>query len=155
MESLRSEIPGSAPVHAEREQNPAAVAPDRQIAATIFVRRRPEISDLGAKLHSGTFDAGSREDAAAWLSADPKDLAAIESFAREYGLRVTFSDAAKRSVKVEGSVQDFNRAFGINLGLFGGSISYSGPISVPESLSRVIVAVLGLDNRPIARPAAQ
>ena len=58
---------------------------------------------------------------------------------------------AARTVKVEGAATDFNRAFGIDLSSFGNYVSYSGPITVPESLASVVVAVLGLDNRPVAR----
>jgi Pro-kumamolisin, activation domain len=117
----RSEIPGSAPVKPASGPK-AALGPEHLLTASIIL-----------KSHSN------------------EDLAAVEAFAREYGLQVTEADAAKRTVKVAGTAQNLGRAFGVDLGVFGDYISYSGPITVPDHLVGCILAVLGLDNRPIAR----
>ncbi|MDQ2842149.1 MAG: protease pro-enzyme activation domain-containing protein [Acidobacteriota bacterium] len=149
MNGRRAELAGSAPLHSG-ETPRTAIAPDRQLTASIILRRRPGTADLGEQLLSGK--TISREAAAAQIEADPSDIAAVEAFAGQYGLHVVESDAAKRIVKVAGTAQDFDRAFGIQLGQYGNYTSYSGPLTLPESLDGVIVAVLGLDNRPIAAP---
>ena len=150
--SSRAEIPGSAPLHLSEAGSATPVSPKEHLRATIVLRRRPGTSDIGEKLLAGDFQPVSREKAAAAISADPNDVATVESFAGQYGLHVIASDPAKRMVKVEGTARDFDRAFGIELSSFGNYVSYNGPITVPEPLADVIVAVLGLDSRPVARP---
>jgi hypothetical protein len=116
----RSEIPGSAPVRPIREPL-TPVAPDQPLTATIVLER-----------------------------SSPRDIAAVEAFARHYGLRVTEASAAKRSVKVCGSAEALGRAFDVELNAFGPYVAYQGPLTVPDTLSGIIMAVLGLDTRPIA-----
>ncbi len=151
MNSRRAEIPGSAPLPSSDTQ-PSTISPGQRLTATVVLRRRPGTIDTGKQLLAGDFQPISRELAAEQIGADPRDLEAVESFLRECGLQVTAVDPASRRIKVEGTPADFNRAFGIDLSSFGNYISYRGPITVPESLAGVIVAVLGLDNRPVARP---
>jgi len=153
MTGARAEIPGSAPLHSGDTQK-SALASNQLLTATILLRRSPGSPDIGEQLLSGDFEPISRDAAAAQLAADPQDIEAVESFARQYGLTVTSVNPASRTIKVEGMAVDFDRAFGIHLGSFGNYVSYSGPITVPESLAGVVVAVLGLDNRPVARPRA-
>ena len=150
MNSHRVEIPGSAPQHAGNAQA-QAVDLDQVLTASVVVRRNPAAADVETQLLAGTFSPSSRQEAEASTAADPHDLAAVEAFARQSGLQVVEADASKRIVKVSGKAADFERAFAIRLGRFGDYLSYEGPISVPESLEGVIIAVLGLDNRPVAR----
>ena len=89
------------------------------------------------------------------LRPDPDVAAAVpdmEEFAKQYGLEVTEADAAKRTVKVRGTVAQLEAAFGVQLGQYGDHIGYRGPITVPTLLVDKILAVLGLDTRAIARP---
>lgn len=151
MDSHRIEIAGSAPQHAG-DMQPRAVDPGQVLTATIIVRRNPAVANVEAQLLAGTFSPSSRERAEASTAADPQDLAAVKDFAQQNGLHVIDADAAKRTVKVSGKARDFERAFGIRVGRFGDYLSYDGPMSVPESLGGVIIAVLGLDNRPVACP---
>ncbi len=116
----RSEIPGSAPVRPAKEPK-TALAPNRLLTASIILEHNSQ-----------------------------QDVAAVEAFARHYDLQVTEADAAKRTVKVSGSAQALGRAFGVELGAFGNYIGYQGPITVPDNLSGIVMAVLGLDTRPIA-----
>jgi hypothetical protein len=116
----RSEIPGSAPVRPARQPK-TPVAPDRALTASIILERN-----------------------------SPQDAAAVEAFARQYGLQVTEANAAKRTVKVSGSAQALGRAFSVTLDSFGEYIGYEGPLTVPDNLSGIVMAVLGLDTRPIA-----
>ncbi len=48
------------------------------------------------------------------------------------------------------------QAFGVDLGLVSESgnqyLSHREAISIPQSLSNLVTAVLGLDQRPVAKP---
>ena len=152
MNNERTEIAGSAPQHSEGASRSGPVAAGEQLTATIVLRRRPGSPHVAEQLLSGNFEPVSREQAEQLTAAAPQDVSAVEAFAKQYGLDVVEADAAKRIVKVGGSVEALSRAFGVQLGSFGNYTSYSGPITVPASLDGVVIAVLGLDNRPIARP---
>ncbi|WDL96262.1 S53 family peptidase [Alicyclobacillus sp. ALC3] len=98
----------------------------------------------------------SREEFASVHGAYPGDVAQIEQFAKEYSLSVERIDTASRTVVMSGRVAAMNAAFGIELGDYQHrDFSYrghEGPVRIPEHLSGVVTAVLGLDNRPQAKP---
>src|SRR4051812_14621395 len=52
------------------------------------------------------------------VGADPADIAAVEEFAAAYGLTVTGTDLAARTVGLAGPVAAMNSAFGVDLGLY-------------------------------------
>ena len=78
------------------------------------------------------------------------------------GLEVTAVHPATRRVKVAGSLADLASAFGTTLRQAvspapggRGQVTHryrEGPLSVPAELDGVVIAVLGLDTRPQARP---
>ena len=82
MNGPRVEIPGSAPLHSGGAAR-SGVSPEKQLTATILLRRRPGAAELGEQLLSGTFEPISRDAAAEQIGADPRDLQAVESFARD------------------------------------------------------------------------
>jgi kumamolisin len=122
--------------------------------ASILVRRRPQAGELDAIL-SGEAPRLSREEAAATLGANTADLERVIAFVRSQGLTVVESNAAKRTVRVSGTVSQIESAFGITLQFCGNGgqlyICYDGVLSIPAALEGIIVAVLGLDQRPVAR----
>src|SRR5439155_4665151 len=79
-----------------------------------------------------------------------------EAFAREYGLEVLWSDAARRSVGLAGSVAEMQKAFRTELAYYesplGAYRGRTGPVRVPVELADVVEAVLGLDDRPQSAP---
>ena len=87
---------------------------------------------------------------------DPKDLAKVAEFAKEYNLTVETSSAERRTVQLSGSVEQMNQAFGVQLSNFeysGGTYrSREGHVLVPRALSDVVKRVSGLTNRPLAQP---
>ncbi len=133
---------------------------DERLEVTVVVRRKDErgFSDLIAglparpsqhqHLHPSAF--------AAAFGADQADLDKVRAFAEAHGLAVVSSDAARRSVILSGSVRQFAAAFSVELHQYdygGGTYrGRTGPVHVPEDLCEVVTAVLGLDNRPAARP---
>jgi kumamolisin len=98
----------------------------------------------------------SRQEFEQRFGASTADIAAVRVFAREYGLSVVQEHAGRRTVVLSGTVAQFNDAFGVDLQRFehpGGS--YRGRVGIvylPDELQDVVEAVLGLDNRAVARP---
>ena len=90
------------------------------------------------------------------FGADPTDIQAVKQFANQHGLAVVDEHAGRRHVVLSGTVAQFNDAFGVELEQFehpGGSYrGRTGAIHLPDELNGVVTAVLGLDNRPQARP---
>jgi kumamolisin len=98
----------------------------------------------------------SREEFAKQFGAAPADIAAVRKFASSRGLAIVEESAARRTVVLSGTVAQFNDAFAVDLQQFDyGEGTYrgrTGAIQLPDELSGVVEAVLGLDNRPQARP---
>jgi len=147
LEASRSHI--AAGQRAARPPDPSA-----RVEASILVRRRRQAAHLEAILR-GEAPALSREEAAATLGADPADLQLVSAFAESYGLAILEASQARRTVRVSGTVSQMESAFGITLqSCESGAHSYTcyeGVLSIPTSLDGIVVAVLGLDQRPVAK----
>jgi len=138
-----------------------AVDPEQRIEITLQVRRKPG-SNLDAAVNKiasqplAQREYMTRADLAAQSGADPADIAKIDTFAHDHGLSVTQADAARRTVRLSGTIEDLSSAFGVKLQRYkAGNISYrgrTGTISVPADLVDVVERVLGLDDRPVVRP---
>jgi kumamolisin len=91
-------------------------------------------------------------------AADPAAVKLVKAFAKEFGLTVQRGTPApgRRTVKLTGTVANMQRAFGVSLlhkTMEG--VTYrvrEGSIQLPAELQGYVVAVLGLDNRPQAKP---
>jgi kumamolisin len=150
--SERAEPPGS------RLIGPAD--PNERLEVSVIVRRRaPQaLQSRVAQLTSGDRSAGhlSREEFAQRHGADSQDLAAIRHFAAAHGLSVTAEHADRRTVMLAGTVQQFNAAFSIELKQYShpdrNFRGRTGVIQLPAELNNIVEAVLGLDNRPQAKP---
>jgi len=98
----------------------------------------------------------SRDEFEKQFGADTADLSAVRDFASKHGLSVVQADAGRRTVVLSGTVAQFDPAFGVDLQRFehaGGSYrGRVGNIRLPDELNGRVDAVLGLDNRPIAKP---
>ena len=103
----------------------------------------------------GEAPAIPREQAAEFLGTDPEDFRRVADFAVSFGLTVTESSPPKGSVGVSGTVSQMEAAFGIKLlsCKTGGNVyvTYEGILTIPAALDQIVVAVLGLDRRPVAR----
>jgi kumamolisin len=138
----------------------AAADPTERLEVSILVRRRAAdvLQSRVLKLTNGDRSAGnlSRQDFAKLHSADPGDLAAVRAFATASGLTVVQEHAARRTVILSGTVGQFNAAFAVELKQYshpdGTYRGRTGAIELPAALDGVIEAVLGLDNRPVAKP---
>ena len=98
----------------------------------------------------------SREEFERQFGAADADIAAVKKFAGSYHLSVVQSHAGRRTIVLSGTVAQFNEAFGVSLQRFdypGGSYrGRVGSIQLPDDLRDRVEAVLGLDNRPAAKP---
>jgi kumamolisin len=134
--------------------------PAERLEVTMLVRRRGSdaLKERVKKLAGGDTSVGhlEREEFAKQFEADASDIAAVKTFAASHGLAVVEEHAARRTVILSGTVAQFNGAFSIDLQRFehaGGSYrGRTGTLQVPDELASVVEAVLGLDNRPQARP---
>jgi kumamolisin len=131
--------------------------PSEVITVTVLLRRRAEVP---AELISGpetisTAELGERYGASA------ADATLVADVLGRYGLTVTEFQLASRRLKVSGMIAAMTAAFGTSLTAVtsrrpdgSGSVTHryrTGSLSVPAELSGIIVAVLGLDDRPQAR----
>jgi kumamolisin len=136
--------------------------PKERILVTVLVRRRSSSKGLTSLIEEMSTRKPperrhlSRKEFAVSHGADPRDMKKVAAFARGYGIAVVESNAAQRRVVLSGTVTAFSTAFGVSLANYshpGGSYrGRTGPVQVPEDLAPIIEAVLGLDNRPQARP---
>lgn len=155
MSGPRVALTGSALSREGEQHRIAAADPNQQVVATVVLRRRASAAKLGEELLAGIAEPISREEAAQ-IGADPQDIAAVRDFAAQSGLKVVDENPAARTIRIEGTVQQMDAAFGVKIARFENPeghqfLSYQGTVSIPASLESVIVAVLGLDQRPAAR----
>lgn len=146
------------PMAGAREVGPADLS--ERLHVTVIVRRKAA-GAFGAhvtRLAAADAQAAhlTREVFSEQFGAGPADLAAVAGFATEHGLSVAQSDAARRTVVLSGTVAQFQAAFGVQLKRYeyeGGSYrGRTGTVSLPDALDGIVEAVLGLDNRPQAKP---
>ena len=134
---------------------PASVPLDTAstVEATLILRRR------GAMTTEDAVDARlTSEELASRFGADPADAALVGTTLTAQGIRVVSTDLASRRIRISGTLANLGRVFGTTLtaanvdGIAAPHRVRSGALSVPVQLDGVVTAVLGLDNRPQARP---
>jgi kumamolisin len=133
-----------------------AVSEDEVVRVTVVLRRHSAVKPSETAGKPGERFA-SRAEYAAIHGADAGDMAAIEKFAQAHGLTVLERHAEGRRVVLSGPASAMQEAFGVKLGHYGAGggpwyRSYSGAIQLPTETHAAVMAVLGLDNRPIAKP---
>jgi kumamolisin len=129
-------------------------APPKQVHVTVILERKsgPPVRGKGVapkRIAHAKF--------AAKYGADPAAISVVERFAHYAGLTVVESSAAKRRVVLSGPTETLANAFGANLVCFRSTSSNgatylgrTGSLTIPEELEGHVMAVLGLDTRPIA-----
>ena len=150
-------LPGSAKHHPPNAKVTGEV-PSDEFRVTVMLRRRQELPSLGAlsqkKPRERTYM--THEERAEKHGADPADIAKVEAFAQENGLRVADANAAHRTVTLYGTPEAYQKAFGVELKMYkSGEVAYrgrEGDILIPGDLQGIITSVTGLDNRPFAKP---
>src|SRR6185369_1059071 len=109
--SDRSPMPGA------REVGPTN--PGEMIEVTVRLRSRagqqPIVSPEVASQLPSQRPILSREDFEKMHGADPASIARVEKFARDHGLKVDETSAARRTVVLSGDVGAMSAAFGVEL----------------------------------------
>jgi len=148
--SERSELPDATPAGTPLD-------PSEVITVTVVLRRRAEVP---AELINTTATISTQELGERY-GANPADVTLVADVLGRYGLTVTEFQPGSRRLKVTGMIAAMSAAFGTTLTAvtsspLGGTgrVTHryrTGSLSVPAELSGIIVAVLGLDDRPAAR----
>jgi kumamolisin len=153
----RHEIAGST-----RSANPGAtytgsVDPEEQIELTLVLRRRAPLDDSALTPAAAPLTA---TDLAARYGADPADIELVRDVVTTAGGEILRVDPASRRVQVIGAAAIWTVLFGTELNVVtspdltsGQPVRHrhrTGALRAPSALAGVLVAVLGLDNRPQA-----
>lgn len=134
--------------------------PTERLEVSIIVKgiAGEALKDRVNKLTKGDRSGGHvrREDFAKQFGSDPGGIAAVKKFANGHGLAVVQEDTVRRTIVLSGTVAQFNDAFAVDLQQFdhdeGSYRGRTGAIHLPDELKGIVEAVLGLDNRPQAKP---
>ena len=154
-------LPGSERTVEQGSKLIGACDPAEKIEVFVMLRRQQQaqFDALMSRIEAGDPNVQplSREALAKDYGAAPGDIAKVKAFAAAHGLTVVREDAAARSVLLSGTVAQFQSAFEVRLDKYehhtaGEFRGRTGAVNVPDDLHGVVEAVLGLDNRPQARP---
>jgi kumamolisin len=130
---------------------------EKDFTVTVLVRRRMPTRALRSapQARKSSDPALLRRRRDAYFSGYQGDIRAVERLALRHGLTILSSSAAKRSVVLRGSSEQYASAFQVELSttsVRGKPYRVRlGEIYVPEELHGVLEAVVGFDNRPFAR----
>jgi kumamolisin len=151
-------LPGSERTQLSGVQPAGQLNESETITVTLVLRRRAQVP---AALVIGP-ETVTHEELDAQYGAETDDIALVTSTMTELGLTVTDTHQGSRRMMVSGTIAALSAAFGTTLTLVtspqpGGTGEAthryrSGSLSVPADLAGIVTAVLGLDDRPVARP---
>jgi kumamolisin len=130
-----------------------------RIEVTLITRRRAAVP---AELVLGPATM-SRDEFAQQHGMDPGDVDVIRQVLSAHGIEVTETDTGSRRVKVSGTITALSETFGASLSMVrsphpvaGSGLAEhryrQGSLRIPAELNGIVLAVLGLDDRPQARP---
>ena len=151
-------LPGSQRETISGVQDIGPVNPVERIEVTLIIRRRAELP-AELVIRQATV---STEELASTYGADPADIDHVREILAGYGLEVTGTHPGSRRVNVAGTAAQLTRAFGTTLRRVSspdpagsGQVEHryrEGRLLVPAGLEGIVLAVLGLDDRPQASP---
>ena len=149
-------MPSGREIH-RQDRRHAAHLRDRRLEAQNADRRGPAASACIAAA-AGTGPADHAAFARQYGAGDDA-IAAVTAFAAAHALTVAHVDQKRRVIELAGSVADMENAFGTQLDDYAiGRQSFRGrrgPLLLPTTILPHVEAVLGLDNRPVAKPRMQ
>lgn len=151
-------LPGSERSRLSGAQPAGELDANEAITVTVMLRRRAEVPQ---SLITGPQTLTTAELADRY-GADPADVGLATEVFGGFGLTTTQAHPGSRRLKVSGTIGELSAAFGTTLTRVvsphpdgTGEVAHryrSGTLSVPAELDGIVTAVLGLDNRPQARP---
>lgn len=149
-------LPGSVRTDLRRAKVIGPVAPDECLEVTLILRRR---AALPAELVNGP-GVVSRDQLARRHGADPGESTLVHEIMAGAGLEVLETDLGSRRIRITGRAALLANLFGTELTMVesadgtGDPVRHrarSGGLHLPRVLAGVVVAVLGLDDRPQTR----
>jgi len=151
-------LPGSERTQLSGVQPAGTINENETITVTLMLRRREAVPTA---LVIGP-ETVTHEELDAQYGANSDDIAQVTSVLTGLGLTVTDTHQGSRRMMVSGTISALSAAFGTTLTLVNsppldgtGDVTHryrSGGLSVPAELAGIVIAVLGLDDRPVARP---
>ncbi|MGH8115424.1 MAG: S53 family peptidase, partial [Rhodanobacteraceae bacterium] len=136
-----------------RRDLPAAIrylgphAPDESLDVTLVLRRHQPL-----KL---PIPPSRRAEFATRYGADSADVERLRAFGLKRGMQELGCDMACRTLRWRGSAKSLQQAFGVRLGRYQmapGGATFVGCTQPPVLPDPAVIAVLGLDRRPVAHP---
>ena len=157
-EQSRVVLKGSEKTAAENAVHVKATPAKAKVTVSVIVKRKEplKINKRGGRANGPV--RVSRAEYKKHHTADPDALKQVKAFAKEFNLKVVEDSTAaiRRTVQLTGAAADIKKAFGVELNQKTiDGVEYrvrEGAISLPESITGSVLAVLGLDNRPQATP---
>ncbi len=138
-------------------QDLGPVDEQERIEVTVVLRRRAELPEELVF----TPEVISQAALADTYGADSADVDLVRETLTGFGLEITATDEGSRRLKAAGRASTLTEVFGANLrqarsAAPGGSDQVEhryreGALQVPAAIDGIVLAVLGLDNRPQAR----
>jgi len=130
-------------------QSPKPAAARGSLTVSVLLRRKtPLVLKRGRPQERLTRAAFTQK-----YGASAESLKLVKAFAKEFGLKVeTGAKPGPRTVQLTGTASAMQKAFGVTLTQHGELRVREGSIFLPAELEGHVEAVLGLDNRPQAKP---
>ncbi|MDQ6688061.1 MAG: S53 family peptidase [Actinomycetota bacterium] len=120
--------------------------PEGRVDATVVLRRRAALPAASVQ-----FQPMSQTVLAEGYGADPADVELVQHTLVDAGAQILEVDPGSRRIRVSAPVSTMERLFGTSLSETDtGGRRRHGELSVPAALDGVVIAVLGLDDRPQA-----
>ena len=147
-------LPGSKKAAPAGAKLAGTLSKSETLTVTVVLKRKTALPASGHNfaLHQ------DRQSFNAAHGADPTGVSAVEKFAHSHHLTVVDSSTRKRRVILAGTVAAMSAAFEVELHCYQNEATghsfrgRTGTISIPKELDGAVLAVLGLDNRPVAKP---
>lgn len=152
----RTKLAGSEKQPLAGSQLVSPVNPNETVRVSVLLRRNG--NEPSFTNHTEGTVPLSHQELEQRYGADPADIDLVEKFAHEFQLTVAESSAPKRRVVLVGTAEAMSKAFGAELAYFKmphadhNFRGRQGALTIPEELNGVVMAVLGLDDRPAAKP---
>jgi kumamolisin len=157
-EQSRVVLSGSEKAPAENAVHVKATPAKAKVTVSVIVKRKEPLEyNKRAGRAFGPVRV-SRAEYKKHHTADPDALKLVKAFAKEFNLKVEDDPTAaiRRTVQLTGAAADIQKAFVVELNqktIDGMEFRVrEGSIRLPQSLTGSVLAVLGLDNRPQAKP---
>jgi len=151
-------LEGGEPIHHQDARPHRRVDANRVIEVSLHLRRPGSLEPLEALGHRRGHESRTHEGLHA-AHGSHRHHRTVESFATRHRLAVVGQAHGRRTAVLRGRARDLSAAFGADLVHYRrGRTTYrshDAPIDLPADLAPIVDAVLGLDDRPAARPHVQ